>query len=806
MPDIRNPIQRYFWDNLSRGGLDLVDGGHVDRLVKYARDNTITAAGATPNAAGAAPTVDTFENGALKELLDNQQWRSLLTDDGVRKLEQALGVQANTTRHGVGRDAPGTVPQGSVNRNFAGFLSNGRVEPRHTAALFNHDYEQKRASVFENPRLPREERAKQVLFLLQDYAKALQDLGGGPDVTNQRKELLTAFFQKPLGKVLGSQDPDDDLLNNAWEIVWGTNAEKAESSFEVKSGQQWIAYMSMNGEFVDTARKIDQVLAAQGAPAKVESYEKKSPLNWIVNEQTGNTKPGSSFKEASAISSTGVDFAVKLLSNEASVGKRTLDPSVDLKVDFYAWGNFVSLNKANGERLVPLHDDTKQPLKVETEEVGTGHWKPVFKDAQGNTVPAAKVTCVIQDRAGKTKGDGEASGSYSASWWGFCDRTAMMGLVTTKYGFPQPEKDVKLNVNGKEFTFTSAEIRQMVGRRLTELFPTTTQAGNRFDDEPDQVHLRDGTVLAGKIDGNINFYRPETQRMGDNMVLVPGAKDGPRGSLRVDVAGAPRDIPADDVVEIRRAGGRGLDVRTGGAAQDTLVLKDGTEVTGTLKSKVSFARATQSGGRAVLKNSPDNPILGDISLKTTRGEDKRVALADVQYLVREDANEILAEEALAYVIRNRGVFCADSWTHSSVANGTRTIEEINRWQASDGAAGKPDWVSGDLASLEGVRGKVQNPDNLLFFSMGNKGTQYGGLRFWVETDGNGMPINSKVMQGQWDFLWGVEGKPDWNAKATFNPHVPNDLVLRLYVNSLSNPEAVKDVLPDNWRTFLQPQA
>ncbi|MEW5850084.1 MAG: hypothetical protein AB2A00_14945 [Myxococcota bacterium] len=798
MPEIRNPIQRFFWDNLTRGGLDLVDANRVDELINHVKQNKVTETEARPASAGEAQEIDTFEKGALKHLLDDNNWRNLLTDDGVKKLEQVLGIRSTTVRAGTGRDAVGEVPKGTVQGNFTRHIGTQNIKLEHTAALFNYEYNQRKAE-FDNPRVPQEDRAKQLLFLLQDYAQVLNNAGSGPEVVSQRQELLKAFFDKPLAGVFGSKDPDDDLMSTAWEIVWGTDPERAQSSFNVDNSRSWTAYMSMNGEFVPMAKKLDELLAASGKPAKVEAFEKRSPLNWIVNEQTGNTKPSSYFNESTAIKSTGVDFAVKLLSNEGSVGNRTLDPSVDLKVDFYAWGNFVTLNKQAGEKLVALHDDTKQPLKVEMEAVGEHHWKPVFKDAAGAVVDPGKVTAVIQDRAGKVKGDGQATGSYSASWWGFCDRNAMQGLVTLKYGFPQPQKDVTLKVGDKEFTFSASEIRLMVGRRLTELFPETNQAGNRYDEEPDEIHLKDGSALAGKISSEVSFYRPETYRTGDTMVVTGDNAGAVKSSLLLDVGGQPREINVADIVEVRRSSVSGVGARAG--VQDKLVLKDGSEVTGTLKSKLSFAKATrEADGTMVLKNTEATPLSGDVKMTTTRGEEKRVSLQDIKYLVREDVNEILAEEALSYIIRNQGVFCADSWTASSVANGTRTIEEINRWKAGD--VEKPDWIPQDLNTLEGYRGPVKNPENLMFFSLGNKGSSYGGLKFWIEVDENKMPINSKIISGQWDFLWGVEGKPNWDAPATFNPNVPNDLVLKLYVNSLENPEAIKDLLPENWRSHV----
>ena len=67
---------------------------------------------------------------------------------------------------------------------------------------------------------------------------------------------------------------------------------------------------------------------------------------------------------------------------------------------------------------------------------------------------------------------------------------------------------------------------------------------------------------------------------------------------------------------------------------------------------------------------------------------------------------------------------------------------------------------------------------------------------------SGVPKNSNIVSGQWDFLWGVEGQPDWNAKATFNPNMPADLVVKLYVNSLEDPAAAAELLPSDWRSHL----
>ena len=797
MPDISNPIQRFFWDKLTNGGLDLVDQSRIDKLVDYVTKNEVTSEAASPTD---GRQIDSFERGALKELLDSNSWRSLLTDDGVARLEKTLGIQHQEGDALEGQDAVGSVPQGSIDGNFAKALTDGRVTMDKAGQLFA--MEMGRRPEISGSQLSEGERAKNALYLFQDYAKVINENASGAEAVEARQGLLKAYFDSPLAKTYGAKDPDGDMLGTAWELAWGTDPERTQGDFDIDKKKKWSAYMSMNGGFVSTAKKIDEVLAAEGKPAKAEAFEKKSPLNWIIREETGNTKPSSSFKESSAIQSTGVDFASKLPVDLQSVGDRKLDSSFDMKVDFYAWNNFVTLDSASGDRLVPKHDESGEELKVEAKLIDDNTWAPVFKNTAGEEVPAKDITNVIVGADGKVKGDGKSTGSYSASWWGFCDRNAMQGLVTLKYGFPQPGRDVTIKSGDNEFTFTKKEVRDMVGRRLTEIFPRHTQAGNRYDDNPDELHLKDGTIVQGKVSTEIDFYHADTHRAGDSMVVIGDRSNAPSGTLGLKLEDGSKEFAVDEVASIRRASQSG--VLAGGATKDTIVLKDGTEATGSLLSNVNFSGAkTLADGTLELTNSDDAKITGDLLVKTTRGDEKRVPVSELAYVVREDENEILAEEAMTYIIRNKGVFAADSWTGSSVANGTRTIEEINRWDQT--SEDKPSWIPEDVKGLKGYKGDVQDPDNVVFFGMGNKGSTYGGVKFWVELDENRNPINSNVISGQWDFLWGVEGKPDWDAKATFNPNVPNDLVLKLYVNSLEDPSEIADLLPEGWESMVEDQ-
>ncbi len=92
MPNPTNAIETFFWDNLTQGGLDLVDADRVEQLFEYAKNNKISSSGVTPNTTDDRPEVDAFERSAISHFLESDSWRSLLTDDGVSKLEERLGI------------------------------------------------------------------------------------------------------------------------------------------------------------------------------------------------------------------------------------------------------------------------------------------------------------------------------------------------------------------------------------------------------------------------------------------------------------------------------------------------------------------------------------------------------------------------------------------------------------------------------------------------------------------------------------------------------------------------------------------
>lgn len=153
------------------------------------------------------------------------------------------------------------------------------------------------------------------------------------------------------------------------------------------------------------------------------------------------------------------------------------------------------------------------------------------------------------------------------------------------------------------------------------------------------------------------------------------------------------------------------------------------------------------------------------------------------------------------------MIAGDSWLDEGVSNGLHTFTAIRDYAEND--ANAPGWVT-DLKDkpLIGVQGPVGDRRNVRFFDLGSDddGGWSSGCRGWIEFDESSVPKNSAILRGSFDFLWTPEGMPYWDAPPTFNPEVPNDLVLRLfYVSSVQDESkldalAARGLLPQDWRS------
>lgn len=516
MPTITNAVERFFFNDLSRTGLDKVGKGGVDKLLELCRNNNVDA-DITPSN---DQTIDDSEKAKLNGLLDKSDFRALLDQPGRAALEVFLGRNGSGGGGEVGQTV--NLPKGQKTR----YNLNG-VNAAQLVQIFRQEVQQRHQELFASS-IPKQTRGESLYLLFADYARALNTTPNTPQRDKARTDMLQALLTHPDAATLLFVDSDGDYFGNAWELLFASNPEDPQNTFTDRQAG-WATYQSMNGTFYEIADRLDAYLKDAGQPANIAKYERTSAVAWLMGEEKGNTI-GYSLDEEQAISSTqGVDFAHGLFPLDSPVWSLKLVKDFDLAVDFLdGFDRFVTFDRTQGDRMVAVNKDgtSLSASYVTVQEDGETRYRPVFKDAVGKEVAADQVMLVIQDAQGRVKGNARTGGSVDTGWWGFCDRNTLNEVITTRFAYAEPKQPVTLEVNGKQHTFSAEDIRDIVGRRLTEIFPSTSFAGYRYDGAVDTVRLRDGTILTGRLDGHIDLRRVNHRREGDNVIaMAPRDKD-----------------------------------------------------------------------------------------------------------------------------------------------------------------------------------------------------------------------------------------------------------------------------------------
>ncbi|MBI4616422.1 MAG: hypothetical protein HY720_22620 [Planctomycetes bacterium] len=217
--------------------------------------------------------------------------------------------------------------------------------------------------------------------------------------------------------------------------------------------------------------KMDKVFEKRnGRPGTNLERERRPSLNWLAGKDDGFWVPERSVREDDFERTSGVDWN----------GNGKIDP--DVKVDFLdARNNFAIERDRNGR---PLKDD-KGRLKL--------------------------------------KGDGKTDSSLDTGWWGRCNNVGAAGTI-----FKEPKRPVTIEGKDGPVTFSATEIKGLLALYSDTIVNRGTQgAGNRYDNEPDFLVLKDGTQLRGDIEnaGEIDFNRKGmwhatgSQGLEDFMVL-----------------------------------------------------------------------------------------------------------------------------------------------------------------------------------------------------------------------------------------------------------------------------------------------
>ena len=422
--------------------------------------------------------------------------------DAKQKLGEFLGVAAPTT------PTTPTTPETRLTSDRVTTLTDiKKVADTFTAEMGA------RGTLFNSP--------EKAMGLFAEYAGKLKALGQGQDpraVEAEVEKLLTAGRNSP-ARGYDAKDSDLDTLSDLREAAMGRDPSKFETRVMGADSPAWTTtyYPSAGSGDMDQAGnpnsnlwakdgalgKLDKLLVARGMAdkAKALEFERKPMLTWLVGERaTGHFAPNSNLSEANAEMTTGVDFD----------GDGKL--SAGVKVDFLnAHGDFAAVSSRSS--LTPKLGTETLTRKSVTDAAGNKGFE--FYKAGGQKLTADEAKNVYYTHAA---GDGKVDGSMSISWWGFCDQVALAGIL-----FKEPMKN-EVEVNGVKFTK-----QDMLGL-LTVIANAqgggTDFAGNRYDDRPDILVMKDGKQLQGKLVDDVQFRTKDMWRWdGDYMVLNKVDKD-----------------------------------------------------------------------------------------------------------------------------------------------------------------------------------------------------------------------------------------------------------------------------------------
>lgn len=208
-------------------------------------------------------------------------------------------------------------------------------------------------------------------------------------------------------------------------------------------------------------------------------------------------------------------------------------PSSNLWAKDGALDKFDALLKARGRQAGAREFELKPALnwllqnseimKGETRRAEKGEWiadsnlsekdaeKTTGVDFNGNGKIDENVEWDFLDANGQFGVDGKTDGSMSVSWWGSCDKTARAGIL-----FAEPKKSVTID----GVTFTPQDIKGLLTVIADSQGGGSDFVGNRWDNNPDLVYLKNGERLSGRITSEVNWSSRGVKNHQD--YAVPG--------------------------------------------------------------------------------------------------------------------------------------------------------------------------------------------------------------------------------------------------------------------------------------------
>lgn len=795
-------------DGLSHRGLDEITPLGAKNLAEYAATHELDG---SPSAEG-AQKIDEDEKAVMKAILENDHYGAFFELDARPIIFDKFGLPASAVhptppnKHPV--DEGEIAIPAKVSKYSLAELS--KVALTKLPALFAKEYDSRKA-FFEGQGTP-EEKSLKLVGLLKSYTDALWARGETEETEQVGNALLDAFEQGKFAKQIGGKDYSGIGFGVAQTLVLGMDPNNFKSRFAKAGPTAETNYLSMNDQMAKPMGYADEFRAALGLKKAAEAFELKSPLGWMLGEETGHTKHGN-LDEKKPFATSGLNWGVLLFPGDSEIKGLPPKAGFDFPIDCIdGFGSAVQARAEWGDKL-EIVDQSGKKLKVEKqiEKDSSGKaisWSAVFKDASGAVVEPSAVTGLIKSASGKIKGDGKVTRSLDMWWWGFCDRNTAQRLYKSRYEIPQLDREnIKIKAGDKLITVPKDAAQKLLDCDVPDLVTGETFCSFRFNDEPQIVKLKSGEVLEGRVKDLSLEAGPGVSRIKGDIIAIHDAPKRPMlGNLEVKTsAGGTEFVDVRKLLSITQDEGGKVTIKTDDSWNGT--------ITGELVTSVPWDKAETVEGKKVLKQTSEFPVRGGFTIELEDGSSRRVTASEISQIQGETQKDVRLSQYMVWVGQNDGMYATDGSTGVVVSNGMRWVNKIDvREEQGDE---RPSWApSGELSGIQGPLerqpgDKIQWVNGLYSYSPDSDptSTNFAG---WVQVSKSGRIINEGFTTGQPDFGWGATGPLDWTAKSSFNPYMPPEMRIALLVNGVQDQAKLEALaeklnLPKNWKSYLVAQ-
>lgn len=801
------PLFKMFWasdtpnDGTSHQGLEQVSVAGAEKLYQYARTHGIDGRVHTEQEPNAE------ETRLIKALLDHGYYGGFFGQEARTVVAQKFNIPVETVSAPSADAAPVSVGRIELPAKVTAQESLRGPLVETLGQLMKGEYEARRA-YFEDPSASEDEKGKRVLGLFRDYAQALNSYGQLNTTNDARQKLLDAFEQLPFAAVHGAKDYNGAGWGAAQSILLGLDPNEFVTSFPDANANVPTTGLSMDGGMAPSMKFVDLYRVAEGQEARAEAYELKAPLGYVIGVESGHKKASYSFEEQKPFATSGLNWAKLLFPENSAAQKLEPKPGFEFPIDAVDAFGFAVTHQF-GDRIVPIHANTNEPLNVSLvthEEAGRPkYWSAKFTTASGQEVAPNEVKGLIKSASGQTKGDGRVDGVLGMGWWGFCAENTAQAVVKARFRIPQLDVEtIKVKAsNGQVVEFPMNHAQRILDADWEDVGGFTAYSGFRFDDQPQSIQLATGERINGRVQGLELIPGPASQWLGEDQLRVDNTAAAPfLGTVRLE-----RDGGRAESVDLRNVSQIERDTATGKVKLH--IAGRGYALEGTLKTELDFSNARTEGGKQILDNSPDRPVLGELSIKLPNGSERNVRVQQVSSVTGEVASDVRFSDFLGFVSRMDGVYGTDASLGSSISNGVRWANDIERVESHGGQ--RPEWMSkGPLTGSAGPL--VREPGDKVIYARGlykwsAESQLTSTFKGWVQMNAQGRILNEGFTEGAPDFAWAPAGPLDWFvSKNTFNPHVPSDLRIKLFVNGIQDMQRLEEMaerlnFPSNWREY-----